>query len=79
MSFVAEKYIYNLGNLACLIRGTIDVEDQDVAQESLSIYPFQTDKLPVDEASSCSAVQEGFDGVEYDLINNLGFNLCVAP
>jgi len=29
-SFVTEKYVYDLGNLSGLIRGTIDIEDQDV-------------------------------------------------
>jgi len=38
VSFVAEKYVYNLRNLACLIRGTVDVEDWDVMRESLSVY-----------------------------------------
>ena len=35
-----EKYVYDLGNLSSLIRGTVDVEDWDVMRESLSVYLF---------------------------------------
>ena len=31
VSLVPENYIHNLGNLSCLIRGTVDIEDQDIA------------------------------------------------
>ena len=65
MSFVTEKYVYNLGNLSSLIRGTIDIKDWDVMWEGLSVYPFRTNKVPVNEASSCSTVQEGFNRVEF--------------
>jgi len=27
VSFVAEKYVYDLGNLSCLVGETIDIED----------------------------------------------------
>ena len=27
----AEKYVYDLGDLSCLVGGTVDIEDQDVA------------------------------------------------
>ena len=40
VSFVVEKYIYDLGNLVCLVRGTVDIKDWDVMQEGLSVYPF---------------------------------------
>ena len=35
-----EKYVYDLGNLVCLVRGTVDIKDWDVMQEGLSVYPF---------------------------------------
>ena len=52
MSFVVEKYIYDLGNLACLVRGTIDVEDWDVSERVQVFISFeqmksQSMKLPV--------------------------------
>ena len=31
VSLVTEKYVYDLGDLFCLVRGTVDIEDQDVA------------------------------------------------
>ena len=69
-----EKYIYNLRNLACLVRGTINVEDWDVTQESSSVYPFQMDELLVNKASSCSAVQESFDRVEFTCVHSSDFH-----
>ena len=65
MSLVAENYVHNLGNLSCLVRETVNIEDWDVVQEGLSVHPLQTDKISVNEASSGSAVQEGFDRVEF--------------
>ena len=74
MSLVTEKYVYDLGDLSCLVGGTVDIEDWDIAWEGLSVYPFQTDEVPVDEASSRSAVQEGFDGVEFTCICSSNFH-----
>ena len=69
-----EKYVYNLRDLSCLVGGTIDIEDGDVMWEGLSVYPFQTDKIPVDEASSCSAVQEDFNRVEFTCVRSSDFH-----
>ena len=74
VSLVPENYIYNFGNLTCFIGGTVDVEDQDVTRESSSVYPFQMDEIPVDEASSCSTVQEDFDGVEFTCVCSSNFH-----
>ena len=30
VSLVAENYVHNLGDLSCFIRGTVNIEDQDV-------------------------------------------------
>ena len=30
VSLVAENYVHNLGDLSCLVRGTIDIEDWDI-------------------------------------------------
>ena len=40
VSLVPENHIHNLGNLSCLVRGAIDVEDQDVTREGPSVHPF---------------------------------------
>ena len=69
-----EKYIYDFGNLSGLIRGAINIEDRDVTWEGLSVYSFQLDEVPVDEASSCSAVQEGFDRVEFACVCSSNFH-----
>jgi len=31
VSLVTEKYVYDLGDLSCLVGGTVDIEDWDVA------------------------------------------------
>ena len=31
VSFVTEKYVYDLGDLSYLIRGTVNIKDRDVA------------------------------------------------
>jgi len=31
VSLVTEKYVYDLRDLSCLVGGTIDIEDWDVA------------------------------------------------
>ena len=69
-----EKYVYDFGNLSSLVRGTIDIEDRDVTWEGPSIYPFQTDEVPVDEASGCSAVQESFDEVKFACVHSSNFH-----
>ena len=69
-----EKYVYDLGDLSCLVGGTVDIEDRDVVWEGPSIYSFWMDEVPVDEASSHSAVQEGFDGVEFTCICSSDFH-----
>ena len=73
MSFVVEKYVYNLGNLSCLVGRTVDIEDWDVMWEGLSVYPFQMDKIPVDEAPGCSTVQENFDRVKFAGVHSSNF------
>ena len=40
VSLVPENYIYNLRNLSCLVGRAIDIEDQDVTREGLSVHPF---------------------------------------
>jgi len=40
VSLVPENYVHNLGNLSCLVRRAVDVEDRDVAREGPGVYPF---------------------------------------
>ena len=74
MSFVAKSYIHNLRNLFCLIRGTVNIEDRDVAWEGPSVHSSRTDKISVDEASSGSTVQESFDKVEFARVYSSNFH-----
>jgi len=49
VGFVAEDYVYNFGNLACLIRGTVYVVHRYGARDALSVNTFCTDKVLIYE------------------------------
>ena len=42
--------------------------------EGLSVYPFWTNEILVDKAPGCSAVQEGFDRVEFASVHSSNFH-----
>jgi len=42
--------------------------------EGSSVHPFQIDKIAVDEAPSCFAVQEGLDRVEFACVHSSNFH-----
>jgi len=73
VSFVLENHIHDLGNLSCLVEGAINIEDQDVTREGLSVHLFRADKISVNEASGCSAVQESLDEVEFACVCSSNF------
>jgi len=64
VSLVVKNYVHDLGNLFCLVGRTVNIEDWNIIREGPSVQLFQINKISVDEASGCSAVQEGLDGVE---------------
>jgi len=43
VSLVAENYVHNFGDLSCLIRGTVNIEDRDVMRESPVREPLKGD------------------------------------
>ena len=73
VSLVMENYVYDLGNLSCLVWRTIDIEDWDVMREGPSVHSFQIDKISVDEAFSRSAVQESLDSMEFTCVRDSNF------
>ena len=73
MSLLAENYVHDLRNLSCLVWGTINIENWDVMQEGPSVHSFRMDKISVNEASGCFAVQEDLDRVEFACVRGSNF------
>jgi len=63
VGFVAEDYIYNFGDLACLVGGTIHVVHRYGAREAPSVNTFCLDEVSIYEVARSSGVQKRFDGV----------------
>jgi len=63
VDFVAEDYVYNFGDLACLVGGTVHVVHWYGARDALSVNTFRSDKVSIYEVAHSSGVQKCFDGV----------------
>jgi len=63
VGFVAEDYVYNFGDLACLVGGAIHIVHQYGARDAPSINTFCMDKVLIYEVACSSGVQKCLDGV----------------
>jgi len=63
VSFVAEDYVYNFRDLACLVRGTVHVVHRYGARDAPSVNTFCSDEVSIYEVARSSGVQKRFDGV----------------
>jgi len=63
VGFVAEDYVYNFGDLACLIGGTVHVVHRYGVREAPSVNTFRSDEVSIYEVAHSSGVQKRFDGV----------------
>jgi len=63
VGFVAEDYIYNFGDLTCLIGGTVHVVHQYGTRDAPSVNTFRLDKVSIYEVACSSGVQKHFDRV----------------
>jgi len=63
VGFVAEDYVYNFGDLACLVGGTVHVVHRYGAREAPSVNTFRLDEVSIYEVAHSSRVQKRFDGV----------------
>jgi len=63
VGFVAEDYVYDFGDLACLIGGTVHVVHRYGARDALSVNTFRLDEVSIYEVACSSGVQKRFDGV----------------
>jgi len=63
VGFVAEDYVYNFGDLACLVGGTVHVVHRYGARDAPSVNTFCSDEVSIYEVAHSSGVQKHFDGV----------------
>jgi len=63
VSFVVEDYVYNFGDLACLVGGTVHIVHRYGARDALSVNTFCSDEVSIYEVTRISRVQKRFDGV----------------
>ena len=68
-----KNYVHDFGNLSCLIRETINIENWDVMWEGLSVHLFRMNEISVDETSGYSIIQEGLNGVEFTCVHGSNF------
>ena len=63
VGFVAEDYVYNLGDPVCFVRGTVYVVHQYGARDAPSVNTFRPYKVSIYEVAHSSRVQKHFNGV----------------
>jgi len=63
VGFVTEDHVYNFGDLACFIGGTVHVVHRYGARDALSVNTFRWYEVSIYEAARSSRVQKRFDRV----------------
>jgi len=63
VGFIAEDYVYDFGDLACLVGGTVYVVHRYGARDAPSVNTFRSDEVSIYEVAHSSGVQKRFDGV----------------
>jgi len=63
VGFIAEDYVYNFGDLACLVGRPVHVVHQYGARDAPSINTFCPYKVSIYKVARSSRVQKRFDGV----------------
>jgi len=63
VGFVAKDYVYNFGDLACLVGGTVHIVHRYGARDAPSVNAFRPDEVSIYEVAHSSRVQKRFNGV----------------
>jgi len=63
VGFVAEDYVYNFGDPACFVGGTVHIVYRYGVRDALSVNTFRLYKVSIYEVARSSRVQKCFDGV----------------
>jgi len=63
VGFVTENYVYNFGDLACLVGGAVHVVHRYWARDALGVNTFYMDKVSIYEVVCSSRVQKRLGGM----------------
>jgi len=63
VGFVAKDYVYNFGDPACFVGGTVHVVYRYGARDAPSVNTFRLYEVSIYEVARSSGVQKRFDGV----------------
>ena len=63
VGFVMENYVYNFGDLACLVGGAVYVVHQYGARDAPGVNTFHTDEVSIYEVAHSSGVEKRLDGM----------------
>jgi len=63
VGFVAEDYVYNFGDLACLVGGAIHIVHRYGTRDAPGVNTFCTDEVSIYEVAHSSGVQKCLDRV----------------
>jgi len=61
VGFVIENYIYNFGDLACLVGGAVHIVHQYGARDAPGVNTFHTDEVLIYEVAHSSRVEKHLD------------------
>jgi len=73
VGFVAKDYVYNFGDLACLVGGTVHVVHRYGARDTPSVNTFCPDEVLIYEVACSSGVQKRFNGVHLAGVSGVDF------
>ena len=63
VGFVMKNYVYNFGDLACLIGGAVYIVHQYGARDAPGVNTFHTDEVLIYEVAYSSGVEKHLDGM----------------
>jgi len=63
VGFVTENYIYNFGDLACLVGGAIHIVHRYGVRDAPGVNIFRTDEVSIYEVACSSRVQKRLNGM----------------
>jgi len=61
VGFVTENYVYNFGDLACLIGGAVHIVHWYGARDAPGVNTFHTDEVSIYEVAYSSGVEKHLD------------------
>jgi len=63
VGFITKNYVYNFGDLACLIGGAVHIVHRYGTRDAPSVNTFRPDEVSIYEVACSSGVQKRLDGM----------------